>query len=511
MRRAVFRLFLIPFLLFYALPVSAVEKEERNRQDEMIYFIMVDRFNNGDTSNDYEVDINNPKAYQGGDLKGITKKLDYIKDMGFTTIWLTPIFENEQEGYHGYWISDFKKIEEHFGTLKDLKELVNEAHKRNMKVILDFVVNHTGYQHEWLNDPSKKDWFHAQKEIKNWSNQEEVENGRLSGLPDLNQGNPEVREYLLETAKWWIEETDIDGYRLDTVKHVPKDFWTEFTREVKSVKEDFFLIGEVWDKDPRYIASYEKTNIDSFVDYPLYEELTTVFSEPDRPLTSLYNVWNRNAALYQSPNLLGTFLDNHDNVRFTRQAIQNQQHPGTRLKLALTYLYTAPGIPIVYYGTEIALDGGEDPDNRRLMNFRTDDVLVKHIEKLSEIRRNFKSLTNGNMELLYDQDGMAVFKRQFEEETTFIAINNTSKSQKVELDPAEIGQKQQLTGLLSGDIWQETNGKYEIVLDRESADVYNISEKTGLNIPLISVFITIPILFIIFIYLANKKGKKLQE
>src|SRR5690606_5079311 len=143
--------------------------------------------------------------------------------------------------------------------MEEFKTLVQEAHNRDIKIILDLVVNHTGYQHPWLDDPDKQDWFHEDEAILDWDNQENVENGRLAGLPDLAQENPEVREYLLDMAKWWIQETDVDGYRLDTVKHVPKDFWEEFAREVKSVKDNFFLIGEVWHNDPTYVADYAET------------------------------------------------------------------------------------------------------------------------------------------------------------------------------------------------------------------------------------------------------------
>ena len=305
--------------------------------------------------------------------------------MGFTTIWLTPIVKNEPKGYHGYWTEDFYDVEEHFGTLDEFKNLVQEAHERDIKVILDLVVNHTGYEHPWLNEPDKQDWFHEAKEISNWNNQAEVEEGQLFGLPDLAQENPEVKEYLLDMAKWWIKETDIDGYRLDTVKHVPKWFWEEFSKEVKSVKENFFLIGEVWHDDSTYIADYAETGIDSFVDYSFYNEASRIFSKPGQSIGRfLHGVWKRNSALYENPYLLGNFIDNHDNKRFTRLAIENEQDPTTRLRSALTYMYTAPGIPIIYYGTEIALDGSDDPDNRRLMEFK-DHELVHHITR---IKRN---------------------------------------------------------------------------------------------------------------------------
>jgi len=509
MGKRLLSLLILPFLLFYCTPVqAAVEKEERKWQDESIYFIMIDRFNNGDSSNDYNVNVKDPKAYHGGDFKGITLQLDYIKEMGFTAIWLTPIFKNEPGGYHGYWIEDFYDVEEHFGTLKDFKELVREAHKRDMKVIVDMVVNHTGYNHPWLNDPAKKDWFHEKNNIMNWNNQQEVENGWLFGLPDLAQENPEVKQYLIEMAKWWIKETNVDGYRLDTVKHVPKSFWKEFAKEVKSVKDDFLLIGEVWHDDPRYIADYSKYGIDAFVDYPLYNEASVIFSKSNQSLKPLYDVWRRNETFYQDPYLLGTFLDNHDNVRFTRLALQNKHNPITRIKLGLTYLFAAPGIPIMYYGTEVALDGGEDPDNRRLMNFYTDKEIVDYIKKLGELRNTLPSLTRGDFELLYEKDGMAIFKRTYKEETAIIAINNTVKTQKVHLGNEQLESGKELRGLLAGDLVRGSENGYDIILDRETAEIYVLAEKTGLNIPFIASLIAIYVAFGFFLYYAKRRRKQ---
>ncbi|MCS0672623.1 alpha-amylase family glycosyl hydrolase [Cytobacillus firmus] len=508
MNKGIITFILIPFLLFYALPAGAAEKEERKWQDETFYFLMVDRFSNGDPNNDFKVDVQDPKAYHGGDFKGITERLDYIKDMGFTAIWLTPVFDNEEKGYHGYWIKDFYNTEEHFGTMDEFKQLVQEAHKRDMKVILDFVVNHVGSNHEWVNDPGKKDWFHEKQDIMNWTNQSEIENGWIYGLPDLKQENPEVQNYLIDAAKWWIEETDIDGYRLDTVKHVPKSFWTEFAKNVKSVKEDFYLLGEVWSDDPKYIAEYEKTGIDGFVDYPLNDHLRTAFAAPDKSLNWLFANWDRNKAFYENPYLMGNFMDNHDTVRFTRDAITKNHHPGPRWKLALTYMYTTPGIPIVYYGSEIAMDGGEDPDNRRQMDFRTDKELIDYIAKLGEVRQKLPSLTRGDMELLEEKDGFAVYKRTYEDETTVIVINNSTKSQKAVLDSTQLEEGKELRGMIADDLIRGKDGKYEMIIDREEAEVYVLAEKSGLNIPLIAALAAVYSAFMIFIYLLWKRSKK---
>ncbi|WP_064092229.1 alpha-amylase family glycosyl hydrolase [Rossellomorea aquimaris] len=508
MKRRVLSLILVPFLLFYALPVGAVEKEERKWQDETIYFLMVDRFNNGDTSNDFTVDTKDPKAYQGGDFQGVIDKLDYIKEMGFTAIWLTPVFENQSKGYHGYWITDFYKTEEHFGSMKTFKKLVEEAHKRDIKVMLDFVVNHVGPEHPWVNDPEKTDWFH-EKQPMNFNNEESVQNAWLYDLPDLNTENPEVRNYLFDAAKWWINETDIDGYRLDTVRHVPQAFWTDFSKEVKSVKEDFYLLGEVFDRDPQQISKYNDVGIDGFVNFPQAEEMRSAFQKPDHSLDRLFNFWKYNETFYNNPYLMGTFIDNHDMERFTRLLVQEKQFPGTRWKLALTYMYTTPGIPIVYYGSEIAQDGGNDPDNRRLMNFRTDKELIDYITQLGKVRQDYPALTRGSIEPIYEENGMGIYKRIYKDQTIVVAINNTSQSQKVKLGEEDLAENSELKGLLAGDLVRsDEDGNYTIVLDREEAEIYSLKEKSGLNYPYLAALGTVYVLFLLFIYLVWKRGKK---
>ncbi|HLG27497.1 MAG TPA: alpha-amylase family glycosyl hydrolase [Paenisporosarcina sp.] len=509
MRKTQVLLILIPFLLFYAFPASADEKEERKWQDESIYFIMVDRFNNGDKTNDFKVNTEDLKEYNGGDFKGIEDKLDYLKEMGFTAIWLTPVFDNEDKGYHGYWISDFYNTEEHFGTMEEFKALVEEAHKRDMKVILDFVVNHVGPNHSWANDEEKKDWFHEKQPIVNWANQEEVENNWLYDLPDFDQENPETRKYLLDAAKWWIKETDVDGYRLDTVKHVPKDFWTEFAKEVKSVKDDFYLLGEVWHDDLRVVASYEKTGIDGFVDFSQNQHLRTTFAKPNQSLGWLFTSWERNKAFYSRPELLGNFMDNHDMSRFTRDILINKQDPISRWKLALTYLYTAPGIPIVYYGSEIALDGAEDPGNRRLMEFDGDKELINHISKLGALRQKYTSLSRGDLEVLHEESGMAVYKRSNKGETLVVALNNTTEQQTVSLDENDLPPNMELNGLLTEERVKESNGKYSLTIDSEQVEIFDVSEKTGLTpalIVTIALIVSILLGIIILILRRIKKG-----
>ncbi|MBM7586489.1 glycosidase [Bacillus pakistanensis] len=504
MKRRVLSLILVPFLLFYALPAGAVEKEERKWQDETIYFLMTDRFHNGDPSNDFEVNVKDPEAYQGGDFQGIIEKLDYLKEMGFTAIELTPIFDNEAKGYHGFWIQDFYKTEEHFGTIKEFKKLVEEAHKRDMKVILDFVVNHVGPNHPWINDPKKEGWFQGKQPLN--------DNGEENpDLPILNTENPEVKEYLFDAAKWWIKKTDVDGYRLDMVQQASQPFWSEFSKEVKSVKKDFYLLGEGSNNNLQNISKYDDNGIGGFVDFPQAEEMRKVFQKPDVSMEGLFHYFDQNQSLFEQPHLMGTIIDNHDMNRFTSLIVQNKQFPGTRWKLALTYMYTVPGIPIVYYGSEIALNGGESSDNHRLMNFKTDEELIDHITKLGELRQDLPALTRGTMELLYEKDGMAVFKRNYKDETIVVAINNSSKSQQVTISSDELEENKELRGVLAGGMVKEENGDYSIILDRESSEIFALAEKSGLNLSFIGALSAVYIIFLIFIYFVWKRGRKKRK
>ncbi|CAM3658488.1 alpha-amylase family glycosyl hydrolase [Mesobacillus zeae] len=495
MKKALMTFILIPVLLFYAYPTEAAEKEGRKWQDETVYYLMVDRFNNGDTDNDYEVDTTNMEAYQGGDFKGIIDKLDYIKDMGFTSIRLTPIFDNAENGYHGYWVKDFYKPDEHFGSMKTFKKLVKEAHKRDMKVMVDFVANNVSTEHAWLNDTEKKGWFNPEngKGQRAWTD----------GLPDLDQSNPEVRNYLVDAGKWWIEESDIDGYFLDSAQNVPADFWTDFSKEMKKTKSNIYLVEDTGGADTK-----QKAGIDASIDYKLMDPMRQAFAKPDGNLKAV--VTGEDFSKEKAFNA-ARILDNQDSVRFTKDAVDQNQHPGTRWKLALSYLYTVPGVPVVYYGSEIALNGEKPPENSKLMNFKTDKDLVDYMTKIGELRNQLPSLTRGSMDVLYAKDGMAVYKRTYDNETTVIAINNTAKSQDVTLTSKDLEKDKELRGLLSDDMVKSKDGSYKIVLDREEAQIFVLAPKSGLNIPYLLSMAAVYAAFFVFIFILLKRARKKKQ
>ncbi|MGE6344585.1 alpha-amylase family glycosyl hydrolase [Bacillus mycoides] len=425
--KELFICFCLAVILF--VPVHTFAEEKREWRDEVIYSIMIDRFNNGESKNDKQLDVGNLEGYQGGDIRGIIKRLDYIKEMGFTTIMLSPLFESEK--YDGLGVRNFQKVNEHFGTENDVKELVNEAHQKGMKVVFQFPYE-------------------------------------------------ENEQQLIDSMKWWIKEVDLDGSYVIHSEKKPRAVWDEVQKDLQKVKKDFHIMTK---EDNEY-----------------YKKIVESFSKADMSVKPLYDVSGKEEEF-------ATFLDNQETKRFARIAKENMYYPPSRLKLAITYLLTSPGIPNFYYGTEIALDGGDAPDNRRLMDFKSDEKFMQHITKLGELRQARPSLRRGTFELLYDKDGMSILKRKYKDEVTLVAINNTKETQKVSLPVSAIGEKQELRGLLEDEIIREENGKFYLVLKREESNVYKVSEETGVNWLFISLIVGVNVLFIVFLIAVKKRRK----
>jgi hypothetical protein len=217
-------------------------------EGKTVYYIVTDRFQNGDRRNDSGIDPADPERFHGGDWQGVIDKMDYLKDLGVDCIWLSCPYENDRaffgkDGFHGYWPHDLYKTEPSFGSMEKLRELVDKAHDKGMKVMLDVVVNHTGYNHPFVNDPKYRDWFHREGDIKGVT-QWHMEHAALAGLPDLAHENPEVAKYLIDNHKWWLEQTGVDAFRMDAIRHVPEDFLRDFDREMHKTREDYYSVGE---------------------------------------------------------------------------------------------------------------------------------------------------------------------------------------------------------------------------------------------------------------------------
>ena len=488
---------LMSLLLFPLLPGQG---SAANWQNETIYYIMVDRFYNGNTDNDTEVNIDDLNTYQGGDFKGITDKLDYIKEMGFTAIALNPVMKNMEGDYTGDSPLDFTSINENYGTLTDLKGLVKEAHERDLKIILDFQVNHVGQDHQWLEESGKEDWFHEERMIHAVDQANDQETGWLEGKPDLAQENPEVARYLIDAANWWVEETNIDGYRFLYMEYVPKSFWGQLIEELKENHPDIYLFGDANEEDVQSLG------LDGIMDEQQISNLQETFATTDRGMDPLFKRWDGLHGTLENPFNTVISMDTEKTERFTKEVERTKEFPGTRWKMALTYLYTMPGIPMMMYGSEIALNGGEKPDNHRMMNFRTDKELIDYISKLSVLRQEYPALMHGELELVQSDGGMVVFKRETKEQTVIVAINNSSETKTIKLNSSLLKNNQELRGKLNTDLVREQDGVYGITLEREMAEVYLVSNESGLNIPYLIILLIIPLAFVGFLIIAKKKG-----
>jgi len=364
---------------------------------DVMYLIMPDRFADGDTANDRIANFHDPDdrgaahAYHGGDLRGIEDHLDYLQQLGVTTIWTTPLYDNSaaqsSSSYHGYAATDMYAVDPHFGSMADYRELVKAAHERGMKIVLDMVPNHVGPAHPWVKDSPAPDWFHgttashikAQFDSSSIVNPDAPPEKRIAFLdgwfanvlPDLNQDNPLVATYLIQNAIWWIETAGIDGLRLDTFPFVPRSFWHTYNTQLHALYPHLSEVGEIFNKDPHITSFFAggrvnrgsdgpfDTDLDTPFDYPMYFAMRDALTHR-KPLTAINDVLLQDS-LYPHPERLVTFIGNHDTKRFLSE-------PGATpagLHLAFGLLATLRGMPELYYGDEIDMKGQDDPDNRR--------------------------------------------------------------------------------------------------------------------------------------------------
>ncbi|MBO9542480.1 alpha-amylase [bacterium] len=414
---------------------SEVQAQQRAIQpwkDEVVYFAFLDRFNNGDRTNDFNVDRSNPTAYHGGDLQGLIDKLDYLADLGVTTLWISPVLDNDDDqlektglwGYHGYWTKDFAKIDEHLGSLEKAKELTTKAHRKGMKVLLDVVCNQAGYAFP-KQAPAYRGFFHEHGDIQNWDDPWWCENGSLFGLPDFAQEKPEVSKFLIDTYLGWAKTLDLDGFRIDALKHVPKSFWKQFNTSAHHDRgAGFMTLGEILHGDPNVMASYQREGkFDSLFDFPLYYTLTDVFAKG----ASMRRLGDRFAqdSLYPDASMLSPFLDNHDVPRFLSQAGGDV----SKLKLALACVLTVRGMPTLYYGTEVALGGGAEPDNRRDMTWGANEAMRRYTQQLLSIRKGSTALRRGRQLEMWQDDQVYAYLRQAADDEAVVALNNDSHAQ----------------------------------------------------------------------------------
>ncbi len=460
--------------------------------DDVIYLLMPDRFSNGDTTNDDPaksrglLDRSKARYYHGGDLRGVINRLPYLKDLGVTAIWLNPWYDNNDglnerempEGkpitdYHGYGAIDFYGVDEHFGDMAILREMVEKAHALGIKVIQDQVANHTGPYHPWVKETPLADWFngteasHINETWQTWTLQDphatpEIQRPILDGwfiniLPDLNQNNPEVARYIIQNTLWWVGMTGLDAIRQDTLPYVPRWFWRDWVTAIKREYPNVNVIGETYDGDPAIVSFFQggekrfdgiDSRIDTEFDFPLFYPIRSAFAQGET-IKTIPQMLARDH-LYPNADVLVPFLGLHDMLRFMSEKDATREG----LMLAQTLIMTTRGTPLIYYGDEIAMEGGGDPDNRRdfpgdfpgdrrnafTETGRTKDEreVFNYLRRVTRLRGELEPLRRGRLVTLGFTDQQYAFARATGRETVIVVFNNAKDDAEVEFDIAPL-------------------------------------------------------------------------
>ena len=484
----------IPFRL--DLPLDSATNFRGVSTEDVIYLIMTDRFSDGDPSNNSPGDAaaaannrQNPRAFHGGDLRGVINHLSYFKELGVTALWLTPWYDNwngvnecdrpwcPNTSYHGYGAIDYYSVEDHFGDLGTLRELVEKAHALGLKVIQDQVANHVSSHHPWLKEPPLDDWLHGTPEhhlrerfensalLSPHANSESVRN-TLDGwfsddLPDMNQDQPEVARYEIQNALWWIGVSGIDGIRQDTIQYMPRTFIRDLSNALHRQYPKMWMVGEVFEVDPAQTAFFIgghsgwdgiDTKLDSDFDFSLWQTALDVFTNK-KPVRALRDQLKYDA-LYPDPSKVTTLTNNHDTQRF-------MSLPGATLEGAMlhtAFMLTVRGIPQLYSGEEIAMEGKGDPDNRRdfpggfpgdprsafTKAGRTPDQqrMFEWTHDWLKLRREHSALRGGRLTDLYYDDDAYAFARQDSSETVVVVINRATGEKQIKIPAESTGLRQ---------------------------------------------------------------------
>jgi len=474
----------------YSYELKARQKESAQRKSydnsDVIYLLMPDRFANGDPHNDSSSDTSekanrtNKGGRHGGDIQGIINHLDYLKELGATAIWSTPLLEDNLPtySYHGYAITDTYKIDPRYGSNQDYKNLATQAHKKGLKLIMDYVTNHWGSLHWMIKDLPTKNWIHQfpkfQRSNYRMSTQFDPYTSKIDFLlcvdgwfdttmPDLNQSNPLVLKYLIQNAIWWIEYANLDGFRVDTYSYNDKEAIATWTKAITDEYPNFNIAGEVWMHQQSEIAYWQKdsklgaiqnynSHLPAVMDFTLHDAITQVFNEDkaswDDGMIKVYNNF-ANDYLYPNPYNMFVFVENHDTNRFN----QIYKSDFDKYKLAMTLLATVRGIPQIYYGSEIGMRGNKnlgDGDIRR--DFPggwpqdTHDAFTKEgrndtqqkwfsfTKKLLNWRKQNSAVQTGKFIHYVPQNNVYVYFRYDDSKTIMVVLNNNPKEQILSLN-----------------------------------------------------------------------------
>ena len=464
---------------------------------DVLYMLMPDRFAQGANHpaqvkgmRAYREDRSQPSLRHGGDLAGIREHLDYFCELGVTALWLTPVLENDSPDdakgystYHGYATTNYYRVDPRFGTNDDYRRLCDEAHAKGLKVVMDMIFNHSGFEHLWVADQPSKDWFNLSdwlKQSNGSSNpegtdflqtsykltpvldpyasdvdlKETVEGWFVPTMPDLNQRNPHLMRYLIQNSKWWIETVGIDGIRMDTYPYAYADAMASWMKELDEEYPHFNTVGETWVTEPAYTAAWQKGSqanagfpnsyLKTVMDFSFFDKLNQAKNEETddwwQGLNRLYNSFVYDY-LYPNPSSVMAFIDNHDTDRFLGNGRDTLM-----LKQALALLLTVNRIPQLYYGTEILMNGtkevtdgnvrkdfpgGFPGDSRNAFTregrTQAEQSMFTWLSRLLHWRQNNSIITKGSQKQFIPYKGVYVIARQYEGKTVLTVLNGTSK------------------------------------------------------------------------------------
>lgn len=484
--------------------------------EDVVYLIFTDRFNNGDPTNDTlaisrdEFKYRELNGRHGGDLQGVIEKLDYIKELGFTAIWLTPFLENDMYmSYHGYAATNLYKVDERFGSNELYKELVKSAKEKKIKVIYDHVANHIGINHEWVENLPFESWINGKVGEHERANHDKPsivdihtnENARsfnekgwfTNYMVDLNQANSFLAKYLIQNMLWWIEYARIDGIREDTYPYANQKFMSDWAKAILDEYPNFNIVGEVWTGEPAFLAGFQKnskvrenfeTNLPALLDFGLRDSFYRYLSGK----AGVYDFYKTFAMdyLYRDIDNLMTFIDNHDIDRGMYIANGDVD----KYKIALTILLTSRGIPQIFYGSEIGINEGDhhgrirkpfpggfinDERDAFTKEGRTDleNEIYCFTKKLLELRKEYKSLSSGKMIQYAPYDETYVYFKMKDDEKIMIAINNNDEEYEVELKrmTSEFNSQSTFEELQSGEMIS-LNENGNLILPAKTARIY---------------------------------------
>ncbi|MCM1291532.1 MAG: glycoside hydrolase family 13 protein [Bacteroides sp.] len=449
---------------------------------DVLYLIMPDRFADGNPENNVilsmkypaTVDRKNPNIRHGGDISGILKHIDYIDSLGVTAVWVNPVLENDMPfgSYHGYATTDYYAIDPRFGSNDDYAAVIDSLHNRGIKTIMDMIFNHSGSNHPWVLDPPSSDWFNLQDNYQQtnyrlstiqdpysskYDKSLSVDGWFVHEMPDLNQKNPHLMKYLVQNSIWWIEESDIDAIRMDTYPYADIDAMAGWIDDVENEYPDFTIVGECWYSDPGQVSYWQTgsalgqkdgvdTHLPVVMDFPfmIKSKGMEIYNEKTDPWNGLNKVYDHLSQdfVYDNPMNVLRFLDNHDTERFLTAPIDSLDN----WKQALAILLTIPGIPQLYYGTELLMSGtreGGDGMVRQDMpgGFPGDSVNIfskegrsqlqneayDYISKILRWRKNSNAIANGNMKHFMPTNGIYLYQRSAGDDKAVVMLNGTDE------------------------------------------------------------------------------------